>query len=107
MRRLVWLVFFSSLAFELAAQSFEIGDVQDSYKAYIGEVIKVPVRLTNTTDKALTLIIRRISSNLGGTQKNYFCPDNDCLDQHVEDFMIRLEPKESLTDFEIALEAGL
>lgn len=107
MRRLLWLVFFCFLAFELAAQSFEVGDLQDVYKGHIGETLKVPLRFTNTTEKPLTLIIRRLSSNLGGTQRNYFCPDNDCLDQRVEDFIIRLEPRQTLTDFQIALDAGL
>lgn len=103
----MWSVFFSFLAFGLAAQSFEIGEVQDIYKGYIAEAVRVPLRFTNTTDKPLTLIIRRVSSRLGGTQKNYFCPHDNCLDQRVEDFMIRLEPRETLTDFEIGLDAGL
>src|SRR5688572_32172956 len=103
MRRLLWLIFSTCMVFDLCAQSFEIGEIQDVYKGYIGETVKVPLTFTNTTERPLTLIIRRISSNLGGTQKNYFCPDNDCLDQRVEDFLIRLEPRQSLTDFQIAL----
>lgn len=107
MRRLLWLVFFCFAALELLGQSFEIGEVQDVYKGYIGETVKVPLRFTNTTEKPITLVIRRISTNLGGTQKNYFCPEDGCLDQLVEDLAIRLEPKQSLTDFEIGLDAGL
>lgn len=89
------------------AQSFEIGALQEVYQGYIGETVKVPVRLTNRTDRPLALVIRRVSSTLGGTQKNYFCPDNNCLDQKAEDLVLRLEPRESVTDLEIALEAGL
>lgn len=107
MRRLVSLFFFCFLATGLAAQSFEVGEVQDVYRTYIGETVKVPLRLTNTTEKPLSLIIRRISATLGGTQKNYFCPDNNCLDQRIEDFVVRLEPRQSLADFVIALDAGL
>jgi len=107
MRRFLWSILLSFLASGLAAQSFEIGEVQDVYKGYIGETVKVPLRFTNTTDKPLTLVIRRVSAHLGGTQKNYYCPDNECLDQRVEEFVIRLEPKQSLTEFKIALEAGL
>lgn len=107
MRRLMWLVVFSFLAYGLAAQSFEVGEVQDLYKSYIGEAVRVPLRFTNTTDKPLTLVIRRVSARLGGTQKNYFCPGGDCLDQRVEDFLVRLEARETLTDFGIGLDAGL
>lgn len=107
MRNFLWLFFFCFASLELLGQSFEVGEVQEIYRGYIGETVKVPLRFTNTTPRALTLVIRRVSANLGGTQKNYFCPGNDCLDQRVEDFIIRLEPNESLTDFEIGLDAGL
>jgi hypothetical protein len=89
------------------AQSFEIGTLQDVYQGYIGETVKVPIRLTNHSDKPLTLVIRRVSSSLGGTQRNYYCPDNNCLDQKTEDFVLRLDPRETLSNFQIALDAGL
>jgi hypothetical protein len=95
------------MAAALQAQSFEIEALQDVYQGYIGETLKVPVRLTNHTDRPMTLVVRKVSSTLGGTQKNYFCPDNSCLDQKTEDIVLRLEPRETLTDFQIALEAGL
>lgn len=91
----------------LLAQSFEIGHFQDVYKGHIGETVKVPVTFTNTTERPLTLVIRRISAALGGTQKNYFCPDRECLDQGVEDVLIKLEPRQTLSTFEIGLDAGL
>ena len=107
MRKILWLVFFCFASLELMAQSFEVGEVQEVYKGFIGETVKVPLRFTNTTDRPLTLVIRRVGNNLGGTQRSYFCPDKGCLDQRVEDFTIRLEPNQSLTDFEIGLDAGL
>lgn len=107
MMRLLWLFLMCLPAFELAAQSFEIGHLQDVYRGYIGETVKVPVIITNTTEKPLTLVIRRISTNLGGTQKNYFCPNGECLDQRVEDVLLKLEPGQMLSDFEIGLDAGL
>jgi len=91
----------------VSGQSFEVGPLQDVYKGYIGETVKVPVRFTNTTDKPLTLVVRKVSSTLGGTQKNYFCPDNNCVDEEVDDILIRVDPKQTLSSFEIALEAGL
>lgn len=107
MRHLLWLVCIWSLTLELRAQSFELGSLQEVYKGYIGETVKVPLQLTNHTDKPITLILKRIGANLGGTQKNYVCPENNCLDQQIEDFTIRLEPRETLDNLQIALDAGL
>ena len=107
MRRILWLFFVCMPTFGLFAQSFEVGQLQDIYRGYIGETVKVPLTLRNTTEKALTLVIKKLSSNLGGTQKNYFCVGKECLDQRVEDFLIKLEPGQTLSTFEIALDAGL
>jgi hypothetical protein len=107
MRAIFLLLILSWLTADLRAQSFEIGALQDVYQGYIGETVKVPVRLTNHTDKPITLVVRKVSSTLGGTQKNYFCPDNSCLDQKTEDVVLRLEPRQTITDFQIALDAGL
>ena len=107
MRHLLWLICVWSLTFELPAQSFEVGTLQEIYKGYIGETVKVPLHLTNNTDKPVTLLLRRIGADLGGTQKSYLCPENNCLDQRIEDYTIRLEPRETLDSFQIALEAGL
>lgn len=107
MRRTLWLFFVCMPTFGLFAQSFEVGQLQDIYRGYIGETVRVPLSFTNTTEKALTLVIKKLSSNLGGTQKNYFCPDKECLDQRVEDFLIRLEPGQTLSTFEVGLDAGL
>ena len=89
------------------AQGFEVTGVQDSYKGNIGETIKAPIRLKNTSDKSITLVVRKLSSQIGSTQKNYICVDGDCLDQHVEDYLVKLEPGQGLNTFQIALDAGL
>ncbi len=107
MRKLLWSFFLSIVASGLAAQSFEVGDVQEIYKGYIGETVRVPLRFTNTSDKPVTLVIRQVNANLGGTQKTYYCPNDDCLDQRIEEYQIRLEPRESLTNLKIGLDAGL
>jgi hypothetical protein len=98
---------FLFITFGASAQTFEVGPLQEVYKGYIGETVKIPLRFINHTDKPITLIIRKVSSSLGGTQKNYFCPDNDCLDQQVEDVAVRVEPRQTLSSFQIALDAGL
>jgi hypothetical protein len=89
------------------SQGFEITSLQDSYKGLIGEAIKAPLRIKNTSDKPITLIVRNIEAQIGSTQKNYFCLDNSCLDQKVEDFIVKIEPGQVLNTFQIVLDAGL
>lgn len=101
---LVTLLFISSCGL---AQGFEITSLQESYKGLIGETLKAPVRFKNTTDKAITLIIRKVNGQIGSTQKHYFCYDNNCLDQKVEDYVVRIEPGQVLGNFNVVLEAGL
>ncbi|MDH4092455.1 MAG: T9SS type A sorting domain-containing protein [Cyclobacteriaceae bacterium] len=98
------LVLMSSFGF---TQGFELANHQESFKGTIGETINAPLRFKNTSDRPITLIIRKVNSQLGGTQKNYFCLDNNCLDQKVEDYIVKIEPGQVLANFQIVLEAGL
>lgn len=91
----------------LYGQGFEIAPLQETYKGLIGETIKVPLRFKNTSDKPITLIIRKVSEQIGSTQKKYFCIDNNCLDSKVEDYIIKVEPGQSISNFFVALDAGL
>ena len=98
------LIFTTSLLF---GQGFEIAPLQESYKGSIGETIKVPLRFKNTSDKSITLIIRKVNEQIGSTQRKYFCIDNNCLDPKVEDYIIKVEPGQTVTNFFVALDAGL
>lgn len=89
------------------AQSFEMTSIQDSYNGFIGEAITAPLRLKNTSDKAITLIIRKVDAQIGSSQRNYFCLDNNCLDHKVEDFIVKIEPGQVMNNFQVVLEAGL
>jgi hypothetical protein len=89
------------------SQGFEISAVQDAYKGSIGETIKAPLRFKNTSEKPITLIIRKANEQIGSTQKTYFCLDNNCLDQKVEDYIVKIEPGQTLANFNVALEGGL
>lgn len=89
------------------AQSFEVTSLQDSYNGFIGEAIKAPLRLKNTSDKAITLIIRNVDAQIGSSQRNYFCLDNNCLDHKVEDFIVKIEPGQVMNNFQVVLDAGL
>lgn len=91
----------------LYGQGFEIAPLQESYKGLIGETIKVPLRFKNNSDKPITLIIRKVTEQIGSTQKKYFCIDNNCLDSKVEDYILKVEPGQSVNNFFVALDAGL
>jgi hypothetical protein len=107
MKKLILLLGCVLMGGVLMAQSFEISGLQESYKGTIGDLIRAPLRIHNNTDKTLTLILRKVETQIGGTQKNYFCVDNNCLDQRTEDYILKIEPGQTLQNFAIALEAGL
>ena len=88
-------------------QGFEIISLQESYKGTIGEMIKAPIRFKNTSDKSITLIIRKVSDEIGSTQKNFLCVDANCLDQRADDHIIKVEVGQTLSTVQVALEAGL
>jgi hypothetical protein len=91
----------------LYAQGFEIVPIQESYRGTIGETIKVPLRFKNNSEKSITLIIRQVSEQIGSTQKKYFCIDNNCLDAKVVDYILKVEPGQTIANFYVALDAGL
>lgn len=107
MVRILLAALFCMTGLGLAAQNFEIAGLEESYKGSVGEVIQVPVKIKNTFDKPITLIIRRIETQIGSSQKNFFCPDNNCVDQRTDNYTIRIEPGQTLENFSIGLEAGL
>jgi len=81
--------------------------LQENYRGIIGETIKAPLRIKNVTERPITLIVRRISTQIGSTQKNYFCLDMNCLDQRADDIVLRIEPGQIVNSLQIALEGGL
>jgi hypothetical protein len=107
MRRLLLAAVFCLVGMGLSAQNFEIAGLEELYKGSVGEVIQVPVRIKNTFDKPITVVVKRIETQIGSSQKNFFCPDNDCTDQRTDSYTIRIEPGETLENFSIGLEAGL
>src|SRR5688572_7481593 len=98
------IILMGSLAY---GQGFEIAPLQESYTGTIGETIRVPLRFKNTSEKPVTLIIRKVDEQLGSTQKKYFCVDNNCLDSKIEDYVVKVEPGQTTTNLYVALEAGL
>lgn len=107
MKIVLLVVMWTVLNCAVFAQGFEIAGLQDNYKGSIGETIKAPLRFKNTSDKTITLVIRKISGQIGSTQKNYICIDGNCLDQRVEDYLVKLDAGQTLSTFQVALDAGL
>lgn len=107
MGRLLLAAVFCLVGLGLSAQNFEIAGLEESYKGSMGEIIRVPVKIKNTFDKPITIVIKRIETQIGSSQKNFFCPNNDCVDLRIDSYTIRIEPGETLENFSIGLEAGL
>lgn len=107
MKILLWLAIFTFLSAALCGQGFEIPGLQESYRCSIGETIKAPVRFRNTSDKSVTLVVRKVGAQIGSTQKNYFCVDNTCHESKTDDLIVRIEPGQTLNSIQIALEGGL
>ncbi len=102
---LLAIIFLSTVP--LFGQGFEIINSSETHKGYIGDIIKAPLKFKNTTDRPIILIVRKVTEQIGSTQKSYFCVDDNCLDQRTEDFIIKIEAGQTLTTLQIALEAGL
>jgi hypothetical protein len=90
-----------------AQQSIEFLDRQDVYSGAVNETLAIPLRIRNTSDKAQFYIIRKVYSDMGSSQKGYFCIGKDCLDQGMDEFSKRLEPGETLDGLAYTLETGM
>jgi hypothetical protein len=107
MKRLLLMVGFVSICPVVTAQSFEVSGLQESYKGSIGNIIHAPLHFKNTTEKPIVLIIRRTETQIGTSQKSLFCYDNNCFEARSEDYVLRIEPGQTIKNFSIGLEAGL
>ena len=97
MKRALLVVIFSLSGWVALAQTFEITGLQESYRGTIGDVIKAPIRFKNTSDKPITLIVRKVADQIGTTQKNFFCLDNSCFDHRVEEYIVKIEAGQTLS----------
>jgi hypothetical protein len=107
MKKVLLLAIMILASFLTFSQGFEIVSLQESYKGTIGDLIKAPIRFKNTSDRPITLIIRKVNGQIGSTQKNFLCLDLNCLDQREDDHMVKIEAGQTLSSFQVALEAGL
>ncbi len=107
MRRLLLVAGFCWIGLGLSAQNFEVVGLEESYMGTVGEIIQAPIKIKNKFDKPITLILKRIETQIGSSQRNFFCPNNNCLEQRTDTYTIRLEPGETFESFSVGLEAGL
>jgi hypothetical protein len=107
MKRLLLLVFTFTWSIASIAQSFEVSGFQDTQKGRLGELIRTPLRIKNISEKPITLSIKHTESQIGTSQKSIFCPENNCTDFTGDEFVVKLEPGQTLLNFSIGLEAGL
>jgi Secretion system C-terminal sorting domain len=107
MKKGFFMLLMIGMSWAAMAQSFELVDKQENFQSGLSESLKIPLRIKNNTDKAQVYIIRKASSDLGSTQKGYFCIDKDCLEPSMEQFSKRLEPGETLTGLYYTIETGI
>lgn len=107
MRNFLLSVLMTFVTLPFFGQGFEMSPTQEMYKGSIGETVRAPLRLRNTTDKPVVVVIRKIQEQIGSTQKNFFCPDGNCLEEKVTDYVVRLEPGQTISNLQIGLEGGL
>lgn len=106
-RHLFVLAFALVASLKGLAQGFEWTDRQESMQAGVGQTLRIPIRIKNTSDKAQFFVIRKAQADLNSNQKGYFCLDDDCLDQGIEQFSKRIEPGETLNNLYYTVETGL
>ncbi len=107
MKKFVLVALLFTSVFSVGAQGFEWTDRQESFQAGLGQIIRLPIRIKNTSDRAQFFIIRKAQGDLGSNQKGYFCLGDDCFDPGLDQFSKRIEPGETLNNLYFTVETGL
>jgi hypothetical protein len=95
------------ISWQAAAQQFDVVEGPDGYQASYNQIVRIPIRIKNNTDKAQFYVIHKVKADLGDTQKGYFCLGNNCLDSNISQFSKKIEPGETLHDLFFTLESGM
>ncbi|CAN5349320.1 hypothetical protein BH09BAC3_BH09BAC3_08580 [soil metagenome] len=107
MKRFLVLVLVLAWCASASAQSFEWIDRQENFQAGLGQTLRIPIRIKNTSDRAQFFIIRKVQGDLQSNQKAYFCLGEECYDPGVDQFSKRIEPGETTTNLFFVVESGL
>lgn len=100
------ILLLSLLSCPLAAQNFQLVDRQENYQATLNEIVRIPIRIKNNTDKAQFYVIRKIG-DVEESQKAYFCLDKNCLEPSIDEFSKKVEAGETIQNLYYTLESGL
>ena len=106
MKTLVIILLSLAPGLQALAQGFEWADRQEIYQAGLGQTIRIPIRIKNTSDKAQFFIVRKAQSDLGSNQKGYFCLGEACLDSGLDQFSKKIEPGETINNLFFTVETG-
>lgn len=107
MKRVVLVLGVLMICLQGWSQNLELLDKQENFQASFSETVRLPLRIKNYSDKPQIFVIRRISADLGTTQKGYFCLDRTCQDASTEEYIKRLEPGETLQNLVYTIESGM
>ena len=107
MKRIVFIFLAIASSVSAWAQVLEWTDRQENIQAGLGQTIRIPIRIRNTSEKAQFFVIRKAQGDLGSNQKGYFCFGDECFDSGVDQFTKRLEAGETLTNLYFTVETGL
>lgn len=88
-------------------QNFSLLDQQVNFQATVGETVRIPIKIKNTSEKPQFYIIRKLQSDLSSTQKGYFCLDKICLESGINEFSKRIEPGETLQQLVYVIEGSM
>lgn len=104
-----WVIIILLLIISLPGltQNFSLLDQQEDFQATIGETLRIPIKIKNTSEKPQFYIIRKLQSDLSSTQKGYFCLDKTCLESGINEFSKRIEPGETLQQLVYVIEGSM
>ncbi|UII34913.1 T9SS type A sorting domain-containing protein [Fulvivirga ulvae] len=91
------------------AQNFEVIDQSGTLKGSIGDVIKVPIKIKNNSNRPIQIIVKRLEQVIGTSQSSYFCWGSECYAAETNQMPLskKLEPGETSSKFKTVLETGL
>lgn len=107
MRAWVIIIFLLIISLPGLTQNFSLLDQQENFQATIGETLRIPIKIKNTSEKPQFYVIRKLQSDLSSTQKGYFCLDKTCLESGINEFSKRIEPGETLQHLMYVVEGNM
>jgi Secretion system C-terminal sorting domain len=107
MKLFVLLLMVLASGVSATAQSLEWTDRQENFQAGLGQTVRIPIRIKNTSDKAQFFVIKKAQGDLGSNQKGFFCLGEECFDPSVDQFSKKIEAGETLSTLYFTVETGL